>query len=131
MAQSIIDLQPWASVNVSRTGVITSYRAIQTLVLLLEDRSIFTSASLAPPLLCRCLAIRAEHGPATTSLELSSLDDFILRGIVAIPADSIPAVFATRLAELLADDGWSTRSASLRVSGSSFEINTHLSFLYL
>lgn len=116
VAQIVVELPMWSSsTQGSRTAVATSSRVIETLVLLLEDRTVFTSASLALPLMCRCLIARATEAD-NTSPEYSLLDGFIHRGILAIPADSIPAVFATQLADVLAHQSWGENHASLRVS---------------
>lgn len=135
MAQSVVEVQPWnlsTSAKVHRTTMVTHYRTIHSLVLLLEDRSVFTSASPAPPLLCRYLTTRAEHHSAILSPELASIDDLILRGIVAIPADSLPSVFTARLAELLADDRWHADHTKLRVSHrvilTNSVCNSHMSY---
>lgn len=118
VAQHIMESDIWWSNTPGkphRTAISSSIRGISNLVLFLEDRSIFTSASLAPPLVCRCLANRTEVDAMVPSPELAPFDDLILRGITAIPADSTPAVFAIQLAEVLIRETWGDAGKSVRV----------------
>lgn len=117
-AQLIIESRQWGgsvSSRPDRAAIAISSRGIETIIFLLEDHATFTSASPAPALVCRCLATRAELSFDSVQVDFAWLDKLIRRGVVAIPDDSMPAVFTEQLAETLSHETCGAKSHDLRV----------------
>ncbi|KAF8314749.1 hypothetical protein DL93DRAFT_2155621 [Clavulina sp. PMI_390] len=114
MAHSVLDSTEWASS--SAAPLVKARRVIQSLVLLLEDRTVITSTSPAPQVLCRLLNARVSSDDDTGSPELEIVDGLLLRGIDALPSETIFPTYVPQFADVLVDNEWGSLQSKLKAA---------------